>query len=82
MLLESKVSLTARNSGKSVHISMEYPCIVRIDVYCQTLCHLKGRFFAQKLGMCWPAGVLRRGVARTGDAHAGSRGEGLTRAGQ
>ena len=80
---ESKILLTAQNTMvavQNVHIRIwnilavyELMFIVRNWVMV---------FFALTLGLCWPAGVLRRGVAGTGDAHAGSRGEGLTRAGQ
>ena len=59
---ESNVLLTAHEIAvQNVHISMEYPCSVRIDVYCQKLGHL-GRFLLEIVVLA-PAGVLRRGVA-------------------
>ena len=79
---ESNVLLTAHEIAvQNVHISMEYPCSVRIDVYCQKLGHFKLENYC--VGARGSAASRCRGArGETGDAHAGSRGEGLTRVGQ
>ena len=55
---------------------LEYSCNVRIDIFGAELGHF-GRFRLD-WGCVGTCRVPRRGVRRDRDAHAGSRGEGLT----